>query len=209
MESFHQERWKMSDPSPDLDLLGDAGKFKEFLITIDGMESLEKIILVETLEKQLTSSSWVSNEIFKPGVRNLYLQEKLGATGMYNKMILFLGDQYYHFKFFFQNKMSKGDIPAVLDLLQQGVNSPRFRFRLEAIECLIELRECLCLPTIINLLNGFDKKPAEAIPILEILKQNLDFLAGCMDREEKYRELFSILRLRMLELDSMNNTRPA
>ncbi|MHA1681638.1 MAG: hypothetical protein ACTSUE_11565 [Promethearchaeota archaeon] len=185
--------------------LKNGKKFKEILENLSVMASAEKRDLLNKLERHLTSSSWVSNEIFKPGVRNLFIQEKLGAKGMYNKLVIFLGDQYYHFKFFFQEKMRKGEIPAILNLLRQGVNLPRFRFRLESMECLIEIQGCLALPAIINLLNGFDKKPGETSSILNMIRLHLDDLAACMEREEKYRKLFSILQMRMLELDSLVN----
>ena len=100
--------------------------FLEKLREVEKLSDKKKQKFLRNLEVDLKSSAWATKTLFKPGIRNLYLQERLGAGKMVKKMQNFLGDQEYMFKFFFQNAFAMGKVPLVVELLKQGMNQPLF-----------------------------------------------------------------------------------
>lgn len=163
----------------------------------------ERETLLAELGDHLTSSSWVNEHLFKPGMRNLFLQEKCRGFTKFNDMVVFLGDQYYHFKFFFQNLMnSREQFPTVVGFLQQAINISRFRFRLQALDMLVELAGCEALPSLINLVNGFHAINSATRGILDRLEGCMDVLESCMeDTNGNGRKLFFMLRESMIALE--------
>lgn len=192
----------MDDSTSNLEFLNDRVEFKKFLDGLDEMDSIEKLVIAEKLENKLTSSSWVTNRLFKPGIRNLFILEKIQPHGMYKKLVNFLGDQYYHFKFFFQNKASQGNIPTVMELLKQAVNMPRFRFRMEALDMLVELKGYASLPDVYNLLSGISRDDKDLDVIAEAIESNLGYLVENLGRGEKYYDFFKKIRFKLLEIES-------
>lgn len=193
----------MANPTSNLEFLDDPKQFKGLMEGLDAMDDAEKSLLAQKLEKTLTSSSWVSNKLFKPGVRNLHVLERIQARGMYKKLVTFLGDQYYHFKFFFQNKASKGSIPTVMDLLKQAINMPRFRFRLEAMDLLVEFLGVSSLPVMYNLVNGIETPDSGTRLLIENIEQNLAFLTENYSMEPKFKGIFKDIRFKLMELEQM------
>jgi len=184
-----------------MDFLKDQGKFQEIIAELDKLNAAKRKILLQRLEERLVGSSWVSTDLFKPGMRNLYLQEKLGGLRMFQKFVNFLGDQYYHFKFFFQNKIKRGVTPKVNELLNQAINMPNFRFRLEAIDLAIEFQGEKALPQLFNLINGLDKDKKNARLIIKRLQVKLDEIATLVSGKKEFERLFRDFRLKMIELE--------
>ena len=192
-----------------LGFLDDRLEFGEMLASIDDLDDNAKATLLDELERGfIVSSSWVTPVLFKPGIRNLFLQEHLGATGIIKKMEQFLGDQDYHFKFFFQDAVRHGRVPAVLELVKQSINLPRFRFRLLAIDMLVELAGAEAVPFLFNLVSGLDPRRDDVAGIAGQVESNLDQLAGVVENESKFRDAFKRLRLALATLD-LNGQAPA
>ena len=193
----------MADPASNLDFLNDRKQFKDLFERLDAMDDAGKLQLAEMLKKAITSSSWVSNKLFKPGVRNLLVLEKIQVQGMYKKLVTFLGDQYYHFKFFFQNKASKGETPTVIEFLKQAINMPRFRFRLEAVDLVVEFMGLSSLPVIFNLVNGIDAPDEGTRSLIENIEQNLVFMTENVPMEPKFKAISKDIRFKLLDLEQM------
>jgi hypothetical protein len=192
--------------SQSLDFLEDRFRFNAILSKIEAMDDLEKANLLQRLESRLVvSSSWVTSVLFKPGIRNLLLQEKLGerlgTTNQIKQMEQFLGDQDYQFKFFFQRAISHGTIPTVIDLLKQAINLPRFRFREEAIDLLAELAGVEAVPFLFNLVSGLDPRRDRIACIVTRIEGVLDILAEHVDAEPRFGDTFKRLRLALATLD--------
>ncbi|MHA1792874.1 MAG: hypothetical protein ACTSVI_09535 [Promethearchaeota archaeon] len=181
---------------PDLTFLHDRLAFKKFLMSFDSLTVDDKNSLLEKLQEDLRSSSWVSKDLYKPGIRNLFIQEKLSAKNMYQNFVKFLGDQEYHFKFFFQNMVSKGKIPTVMDFLRQAINTPRFRFRSESIDLLIEINGKAAIINLINLIAGLntEKNNEESRLVIERIKSNLDLLSSRVNNDTKLMTLLEKLK---------------
>jgi hypothetical protein len=177
-----------------LDFLDDPARFKEMRVRITSMNLAEKSDLSKRLEATMKSSAWATKALFNPGIRNFYLQEQLGATSMVKQFEQFLGDQEYLFKFFFQNAFAGGRVPKVLDMLRQGINIPAFRFRLEAIDMLVELDGAGALPTLFNLVSGLDEREAGSKEVIVRIEANLDALAETSRASPKLADVFTRLR---------------
>lgn len=180
-----------------IDFLDDAVTFKKELEIICTISSQEKNELLENLDAFMKSSAWATTVLFKPGIRNIYLQEQLGARITTKQFEHFLGDQEYQFKFFFQNFFSRGELPSVVDLLKQGINLPSFRFRLDSIDMLVELDAKSAIPLLFNLVSGLDRNQPDASKILSRIEANLDDLSTACDASPKFRKIFDELRFLM------------
>ena len=190
------------DDGESLDWLDDPARFAIRLGMLDNLDGIDQHLLLEQLERHLTSSSWVTARLFKPGIRNLFLQERLGSTAMLKKLELFLGDQEYHFKFFFQDATRRGKVPGVLELLRQAINVPRFRFRLEAIDMLVELDSARVVPVLFNLLSGMPPGDEHGAAIHDRVDANLDALAELVEKEPGFDDAFRRLRLLLASRDT-------
>jgi hypothetical protein len=178
-----------------LSVLDDAARFKATCDTLASMNQAEKADFLKRLETDMKSSAWATKELFKPGIRNLYLQGQLGNRGMVKQFEHFLGDQEYLFKFFFQNAFAGGKVPQVMDLLRQGINIPAFRFRLESIDMLVELDGAGALPTVFNLVSGLGGCEAGSKDVIRRIEANLDALAEASTANQKLADVFTRLRL--------------
>ncbi len=182
-----------------LDFLDDPGRFKALRGRLGSMLQAEKDALLGSLESAMKSSAWATKELFEPGIRNFCLQEQLGGRGMVKQLEHFLGDQEYLFKFFFQNAFASGRVPKVADLLRQGINIPAFRFRLEAVDMLVELDGASALPMLFNLVSGLDTRAAGSKDLLARIEANLDALAEASAENPKLAGVFTRLRLLLVQ----------
>ncbi len=187
---------------PSLDFLLDPAAFKRVLAGAGNLSKQEAEALVDRLVQYtgMSSSSWVTTELFKPGIRDLFMQEKLGATNMIKKMEHFLGDQEYLFKFFFQNAIVNGSVPTVIDLLKQGINIPLFRFRLDAVDMLVELGDARIIPVLYNLVTGLDTSGEGNRNIIERLDHGIEALELMINGQPKFADAFRQLRLLLVQL---------
>ncbi|MEX2683128.1 MAG: hypothetical protein Q6373_016180 [Candidatus Sigynarchaeota archaeon] len=185
--------------SEKLDFLEDPEKFKAIRRNIASMSQAEKADILKNLEAEMKSSAWATKALFKPGIRNFFLQEQLGGQGMVKQFEHFLGDQEYLFKFFFQNAFTGGKVPGVMDLLRQGINIPSFRFRLESIDMLVELDGAGSLPTLFNLVSGLSEREASNKDVIARIEANLDALAEAGTASPKLADVFTRLRLLLVE----------
>nr|MDO8115587.1 hypothetical protein [Candidatus Sigynarchaeota archaeon] len=185
-----------------LDFLLDPAAFKVALAGIGTLSERETSTLVDKLSHYtgMSSSSWVTTELFKPGIRDLFMQEKIGAPNMIKKMEHFLGDQEYLFKFFFQNAIMKGSVPSVLDLLNQAINIPLFRFRLDSIDMLVELSDASIIPALYNLVTGLDMTILANKLVVERVERAMESLASLVDEQPKFTAVFRQLRLLMVQV---------
>ncbi len=182
-----------------LGFLEDPVRFRTMRGSITSMSPAEKTDILKKLEAAMKSSAWATKELFKPGIRNFFLQEQLGGRGMVKQLEHFLGDQEYLFKFFFQNAFAGGNVPGVMDLLSQGINIPPFRFRLESIDMLVELGGAGALPTLFNLVSGLDEREAGTKDVIARIEVNLDALAETSTTNPKLADVFTRLRLLLVE----------
>lgn len=189
------------DATIPLGWLEEPVSFAARLASLPALDLVDRAILLEQLDRHLTSSSWVTARLFKPMVRNLHVQGILGAPGMFKKLELFLGDQEYHFKFFFQDAMRRGAIPTVLDVLHQAINMPRFRFRLEAIDMVAELDPARAIPALCNLLSGMAAGDPAAGSIHARVDAALEVLAPAVDAVPALAGAFRELRLLLAARD--------
>ncbi len=190
--------------------LEDPVRFKAMRDSITSMEQAEKVDILTRLEVVMKSSAWATKELFKPGIRNLYLQEQLGTRGMVKQFEHFLGDQEYQFKFFFQNAFASGMVPHVLDLLRQGINLPSFRFRLESLDMIVEIDGAKAVPVLFNLVSGLDIAAAGARDVVARIVNLLDEIAVTVDAEPAFALVFGKLRLLLVETsmrDEVNHAR--
>jgi hypothetical protein len=182
--------------------LRDNTLFFKKLREVEKLRDKKKQKFLRNLEVDLKSSAWATKTLFKPGIRNLYLQERLSAGKMVKKMQNFLGDQEYMFKFFFQNSFAKGKVPLVVELLEQGINLPRFRFRLESTTMLIELAPKRALIAIFNLLSGLDRADPIYNQMPDYIGQNFERLADAGNQNPKLKEIFKQIRMLLLHWES-------
>ena len=178
------------------DFLEDAASFKQKLAQLPESDD-EKQALLDNLDAYMKSSAWATKVLFKPGVRNFYLQEQLGVRITTKQFEHFLGDQEYQFKFFFQNFFSRGELPGVVDLLKQGINMPSFRFRLDAIDMLVELEAKSSISLLFNLVSGLDQHQPDASEIIARIEANMDDLAAACESSDNFMSIFRELRLQM------------
>lgn len=163
------------------------------------MTPAEKASLLGRLEATMRSSAWATKALFKPGIRNFSLQEQLGGGAMVKQFEHFLGDQDYLFKFFFQDAFAMGKIPTVMDLVRQGINIPSFRFRLEAIDMLVEIDGARAIPVLFNLVSGLETTVAGARDVLARVELLLDDLAIAVEAAPAFSAVFGKLRLLLVE----------
>jgi hypothetical protein len=182
-----------------LDFLDDPHLYKSALGQVSAQPINDRSALRARLETSMTSSAWATKQLFKPGIRNLFLQERLGVRAVVKQFQHFLGDQEYLFKFFFLNAFSNGNVPCVVDLLQQGINIPAFRFRLEAIDMLVELGGAGALPAIFNLVSGLDGHATGTKDVLARVDANLYVLAENSMSSPKLTDAFTRLRLLLVQ----------
>jgi len=182
-----------------LDFLEAPSRFKTMRGSIASMSQAEKADILKQLEAAMKSSAWATKDLFKPGIRNFSLQEQLGGRGMVKQFEHFLGDQEYLFKFFFQNAFTGGKVPGVMDLLRQGINIPSFRFRLESIDMLVELDGAGALPALFNLVSGLDEREAGTKDVIGRIEANLEALAEASTASPKLADVFTRLRLLLVE----------
>ncbi|HME55626.1 MAG TPA: hypothetical protein VKM55_25695 [Candidatus Lokiarchaeia archaeon] len=179
-----------------IDFLDDATSFKRKLEQLPQSDD-EKRALLENLETFMKSSAWATKILFKPGIRNFYMQEQLRVQITTKQFEHFLGDQEYLFKFFFQNFFSRGELPGVVDLLKQGINLPSFRFRLDSIDMLVELDAKGAILLLFNLVSGLDQNQPDACKILSRIEAGLDDLATACKAAPKFKKIFDELRFLM------------
>nr|MDO8111541.1 hypothetical protein [Candidatus Sigynarchaeota archaeon] len=188
------------------DFLSDGQQFKKKVAEIHGWPPAAKQDLLAQLEAHMKSSAWATKALFKPGIRDLYLQEQLGArSGKVKQFEHFLGDQEYLFKFFFQNFFNQGEIPGIIDLLKQGINLPSFRYRLESIDMLVELEGANAIPGLYNLVSGLDIAQQGARDVVTRIDACLDELSTASEASPKANDLLFKLRLLLMQLDAGNS----
>ncbi|MBN2153177.1 MAG: hypothetical protein JW839_17115 [Candidatus Lokiarchaeota archaeon] len=185
-----------------LDFLDDPERFKALRGRLRSMQRAERDALLASLEASMRSSAWATKDLFKPGIRNFWLQERLGGRGTVKQYEHFLGDQEYLFKFFFQNAFASGKVPGAMDLLRQAINIPSFRFRLESIDMLVELDGAVALPALFNLVSGLEAREVGSKDLLARIEANLDALGEASTASPKLAGVFTRLRLLLVERSS-------